>query len=131
MQQLKLLILTRAADDRRWRPGGFDNPRIIRACLYHSVSRSGARVADSRGGLCVSRDRERNAALLRPSIRDEGLSDEERIRAPLALSLSLSLVSVKVFQSPTAARARVLSLSRPRKDSEEQQRRQKQDLQER
>lgn len=112
-------LLTRAADaiiggGRR----GFDNPRIIRACLYYSRSR-GARARVSRTlvvGLCLQRPRAANArAALAPSVHQrEGLSDDEREYAPLLSPFSLlSRVSVKVFQSPTAARARVLSL-RPR-----------------
>lgn len=111
---------------------GFDNPRIIRAvCLLFILFglAERARVADSlslslsRGGsvsVCLQRPpRERNAALLRPSITERRAAlgwmrrREEYARRALSLSPlspSLSLVSVKVFQSPTAARARVLSL---------------------
>lgn len=119
VQQLPLLLLTRAADDCRWRPGVRQSSHYPCVSLSFGLAER-ARVADSRGGLRLQRTEraERGAA---PSVHQrEGLSDEKRIRSRSLLSPpSLSLVSVKVFQSRRLlrARARVLSL-RPSKGLE-------------
>lgn len=126
------LHLTRAADTIVGGGRGSDNPRTIRARLYHSVSRSGARVADSRVvGLSVSRETESGTrrCSVRPSIREKG----SRMRRENTLSLLSPSLSPRLCKSLSVADccARARSLSSPSEGLGEQQRRQKQDLQER